>query len=45
MSRLVVSDSITPWLIVYESLPDNGGVRILRIIGGRRDLDYVLGGE
>jgi plasmid stabilization system protein ParE len=36
---------VPPWLIVYEHFPQADGVRILRIIDGRRDLDYLFGDE
>ncbi len=34
---------VPPWLIVYERLPQDDGIRILRIIDGRRDLPAVFG--
>jgi plasmid stabilization system protein ParE len=36
---------VPPWLIVYESVPQSVGVRILRVIDGRRDLDYLFADE
>lgn len=32
-----------PWLILYEPLVGRSGVRILRVVDGRRDLPVVLG--
>ena len=34
--------AISPWIIVYEPLPDLDGIAILRIIDGRRDLDAAF---
>jgi plasmid stabilization system protein ParE len=36
---------IPPWLVIYEPLPENDGVRVLRIIDGRRDIAYLFGHE
>jgi len=35
--------SVAPWMIVYEALPDEAGIQILRLIDGRRDLAALLG--
>jgi toxin ParE1/3/4 len=35
--------STAPWVIVYVPLADLDGVRILRVVDGRRDLPAVLG--
>ena len=32
-----------PWTIYYEKLPDCDGVKIVRVIDGRRDLPAVFG--
>jgi toxin ParE1/3/4 len=32
-----------PWLIIYTTLPDLDGIRVIRVIDGRRDLPAVLG--
>jgi plasmid stabilization system protein ParE len=32
-----------PWLIVYAPLPSLDGIRIVRVVDGRRDLPSVLG--
>jgi toxin ParE1/3/4 len=32
-----------PWLILYEHLIGRSGVRILRVVDGRRDLPAALG--
>ncbi|HEX3672981.1 MAG TPA: type II toxin-antitoxin system RelE/ParE family toxin [Rhizomicrobium sp.] len=32
-----------PWLIVYAPLPSLDGIRIVRVVDGRRDLPAVLG--
>jgi toxin ParE1/3/4 len=34
---------VSPWTIYYEALPDGIGVRIVRIIDGRRDLPAIFG--
>ncbi|HEX4860935.1 MAG TPA: type II toxin-antitoxin system RelE/ParE family toxin [Rhizomicrobium sp.] len=34
---------VPPWLVVYEPLPLAGGVRIMRIIDGRRDVPAIFG--
>jgi plasmid stabilization system protein ParE len=30
------------WMVIYEPLPDLEGIRVLRVIDGRRDLDNLL---
>lgn len=37
------SFSAPPWVIVYEPLPDSGGILILRILDNRRDIAALLG--
>ncbi|HEY4113535.1 MAG TPA: type II toxin-antitoxin system RelE/ParE family toxin [Rhizomicrobium sp.] len=34
---------IAPWLIVYALLPKRDGIRVIRILDGRRDLARILG--
>jgi toxin ParE1/3/4 len=34
-----------PWIILYERLADRSGVRILRVVDGRRDLPSLLEGR
>jgi plasmid stabilization system protein ParE len=34
---------LPPWLIVYAPLPDLDGIRVVRVVDGRRDLGAVLG--
>ncbi len=33
--------SVKPWIIVYR--PISGGVEVLRVLDGRRDLDVLIG--
>ncbi len=33
---------VTPWTIVYDPLPDDGGILVQRILDGRRDLDAIF---
>ncbi|NGM49403.1 type II toxin-antitoxin system RelE/ParE family toxin [Caulobacter sp. 602-2] len=33
--------SVKPWIIVYR--PVTGGVEVLRVLDGRRDLDVLIG--
>lgn len=35
--------TVAPWMIVYEALPNDAGIQILRLIDGRRDLAALLG--
>jgi plasmid stabilization system protein ParE len=30
--------SLWPWVVVYEPLPDGGGVVVWRVVDGRRDI-------
>ena len=32
-----------PWIIYYEMLPEGDGIRVVRIIDGRRDLPRLFG--
>jgi plasmid stabilization system protein ParE len=34
---------LSPWLIVYTTLPDLDGIRVIRVIDGRRDLPTIFG--
>jgi plasmid stabilization system protein ParE len=34
--------STAPWLIVYRPLPDQAGIRVQRIVDGRRNIPNVL---
>jgi toxin ParE1/3/4 len=35
--------SVTPWTIIYELQPDLDGIRVIRVVDGRRDLDTLFG--
>jgi plasmid stabilization system protein ParE len=35
--------SVTPWTIVYELQPELDGIRVIRVVDGRRDLESLLG--
>ncbi|NBB17283.1 type II toxin-antitoxin system RelE/ParE family toxin [Caulobacter sp. SLTY] len=35
--------SLSPWLVLYEPLTDIRGIRILRVLDGRRDIQRLLG--
>jgi len=35
------SFSVRPWAILYDALPDDAGVFILRVVDGRRDLSQI----
>lgn len=35
--------SLHPWILFYEPLQDRKGIRVLRVIDGRRDIEEVLG--
>ena len=34
--------AVFPWIILYEPAPDLGGIHILRVYDGRRDLEVLL---
>jgi plasmid stabilization system protein ParE len=34
---------MAPWLIVYALLPIHDGIRVVRVLDGRRDLARILG--
>jgi toxin ParE1/3/4 len=34
---------VRPWLVVYEPLVDGGGIHLLRVIDGRRDIAALMG--
>ena len=34
--------AVSSWMIVYEILPESGGIFVQRVIDGRRDLSFVL---
>jgi toxin ParE1/3/4 len=36
---------ISPWLVVYAPLPDLDGIRVVRVVDGRRDLGAVIGNK
>ena len=33
---------VSPWLILYETAPGLDGIRVIRVVDGRRDLDAAL---
>jgi plasmid stabilization system protein ParE len=35
--------AITPWSIIYEALPELDGIRVVRVMDGRRDLESLFG--
>jgi len=35
--------SVPPWLIVYDPLPDENGIIVLRILDNRRDIAALIG--
>lgn len=39
------SHSVHPWIIFYEPLSEPRGIRVLRVIDGRRDIPEVMGGN
>jgi plasmid stabilization system protein ParE len=39
----VLGFSLPPWLISYRILPDNEGIRVVRIVDSRRDLSALFG--
>ncbi|WP_271065791.1 type II toxin-antitoxin system RelE/ParE family toxin [Caulobacter sp. NIBR1757] len=43
MAGGLLGASEPPWIILYEALVGRSGVRILRVVDGRRDLPTVLG--
>ena len=43
MAGGLLGASEPPWIILYETLIGRSGVRILRVVDGRRDLPTVLG--
>jgi toxin ParE1/3/4 len=34
---------VRPWVIVYARLPESAGIRVVRVVDGRRDLPKLLG--
>ncbi|MEI9992109.1 MAG: type II toxin-antitoxin system RelE/ParE family toxin [Rhizomicrobium sp.] len=38
----VLSFSVRPWMIFYRILPEGDGIRVMRILDGRRDLPTVF---
>jgi plasmid stabilization system protein ParE len=37
------SFSVPPWLIVYDPLPDEAGIQVLRILDSRQDIAALMG--
>ncbi len=37
------SFAVSPWSIFYVPLPELDGIRVVRVIDGRRDLDTLFG--
>ncbi|TCS12088.1 hypothetical protein EV278_11530 [Caulobacter sp. BK020] len=35
--------TVAPWMIVYETLPNDAGIQVLRLIDSRRDVATLLG--
>ncbi|MBC7669087.1 type II toxin-antitoxin system RelE/ParE family toxin [Caulobacter sp. DWR2-3-1b2] len=35
--------TVAPWLVVYDPLPDDAGILVLRIVDTRRDVAALLG--
>lgn len=38
MDSLLRAFVIAPWIVLYELLPDDGGIAVWRVVHGRRDL-------
>jgi toxin ParE1/3/4 len=34
--------SIRPWIVIYSALPDQEGIRVRRVLDGRRDIGAIL---
>ncbi len=43
LNRSARAFPLPPWLIVYTPLPDLDGIRVIRVVDGRRDLPAVVG--
>ena len=42
LNRHMRAFPVSPWLIVYTTLPDLDGIRVVRVVDGRRDLAAVF---
>jgi len=38
-----LSFPVRPWTIAYVRLPENAGIRVVRVVDGRRDLPKLFG--
>jgi plasmid stabilization system protein ParE len=41
-ARVLLRSSVAPWIVFYEVMPDDGGIHVLRIVDGRRDLETLF---